>query len=311
MEPLLRHKEESPTCSFMRQRSQAVKGERGKTKSVVAPSKPLNSRLTSSIGQSQSSSLVTSKSIHTVVTGLNEPRLFYGGSFDETGKSKSLVAPSKPTNLNELPLPCESNIDGGPVAEIVVGNGHRWQDPDFSKMDAINLPIQAEEDEFSTGPISPSSQPLTEVMVVPLPHFMNVTQPGGILPFLDWPTVDHSDRFFSSEVLSEDRGAIYPPNFDASVSLLQSPSSDDTIPVQSSEANEYSAVIISALVPMKTIIAGCHPLADLYKVSFNQSTVISAVIVSLQSPKTINILFKLLKVRLDDQCLYYFNTLPQ
>ena len=42
MEPLLRHKEESPTCSFMRQRLQAVKGERGKTKSVVAPSKPLN-----------------------------------------------------------------------------------------------------------------------------------------------------------------------------------------------------------------------------------------------------------------------------
>ena len=82
MEPLLRHKEESPTCSFMRQRLQAVKGERGKTKSVVAPSKPLNSQLTSSIGQLQSSSIVTSKSIHAVVTGLNEPRLSYGGSFD-------------------------------------------------------------------------------------------------------------------------------------------------------------------------------------------------------------------------------------
>ena len=83
MEPLLRHKEESPTCSFMRQRLQAVKGERGKTKSVVAPSKPLNPRLTSSIGQLQSSSLIVSKAIHTVVTGLNEPRLSYGGSFDD------------------------------------------------------------------------------------------------------------------------------------------------------------------------------------------------------------------------------------
>ena len=83
MEPLLRHKEESPTCSFMRQRLQAVKGERGKTKSVVAPSKPLNPRLTSSIGQLQSSSLTVSKAIHTVVTGLNEPRLSYGGSFDD------------------------------------------------------------------------------------------------------------------------------------------------------------------------------------------------------------------------------------
>ena len=38
MEPLLRHKEESPTCSFMRQRLQAVKGERGKTKSVAIAS---------------------------------------------------------------------------------------------------------------------------------------------------------------------------------------------------------------------------------------------------------------------------------
>ena len=81
MEPLLRHKEESPTCSFMRQKLQAVK--KGKTKSVVAPSKPLNSRLTSSIGELQSSSLITSKAIHAVVTGLNEPRLSYGGSVDD------------------------------------------------------------------------------------------------------------------------------------------------------------------------------------------------------------------------------------
>ena len=42
MEPLLRHKEESPTCSFMRQKLRAVRGEKGKTMSVVAPSKPLN-----------------------------------------------------------------------------------------------------------------------------------------------------------------------------------------------------------------------------------------------------------------------------
>ena len=93
MEPLLRHKEESPTCSFMRQRLQAVKGERGKTKSVVAPSKPLNSRLTSSIGQLQSSSLVTSKSIHTVVTGLNEPRLSYGGSIDDRPGASLSITP--------------------------------------------------------------------------------------------------------------------------------------------------------------------------------------------------------------------------
>ena len=65
------------------QKLQAVKGGKGKTKSVVAPSKPLNSRLTSSIGQLQSSSLITLEAIHTVVTGLNEPRLFYRSSFDD------------------------------------------------------------------------------------------------------------------------------------------------------------------------------------------------------------------------------------
>ena len=91
MEPLLRHKEESPICSFMRQKLQAVK--KGKTKSVVAPSKPLNSRLTSSIGQLQPSSLVTSKAIHAVVTGLNEPRLSYGGSFDDRPGASPPIIP--------------------------------------------------------------------------------------------------------------------------------------------------------------------------------------------------------------------------
>ena len=115
MEPLLRHKEESPTCSFMRQRLQAVKGERGKTKSVVAPSKPLNSRLTSSIGQLQSSSLVTSKSIHTVVTGLNEPRLSYGGSFDDRPGASLPITPEN--------YQCEAerikSFVGWPLNEVV------------------------------------------------------------------------------------------------------------------------------------------------------------------------------------------------
>ena len=93
MEPLLRHKEESPTCSFMRQKLQAVKGEKGKIKSVVAPSKPLNARLTSSIGQLQSSSFVTSKAIHTVVTGLNESRLSYGGSYDDRRGASLPITP--------------------------------------------------------------------------------------------------------------------------------------------------------------------------------------------------------------------------
>ena len=93
MEPLLRHKEESHTCSFMRQKLRAVKREKGKTVSVVAPSKPLNARLTSSIGQLQSSSLVTSKNIHTVVTGLDESRLSYGGSFDDRRGASLPITP--------------------------------------------------------------------------------------------------------------------------------------------------------------------------------------------------------------------------
>ena len=67
MEPLLRHEEESPTCAFVRQKLR--RGKR-KTKSVFAPYKPLNARLTSSIGQLQSSSFIASKAIR---TGLNEP----------------------------------------------------------------------------------------------------------------------------------------------------------------------------------------------------------------------------------------------
>ena len=80
MDPLLRHKVESSTCSFVRQQLQVIKGEKGKVKSVVAPSKPLNPQQTASIGQLQSSTLFSSKPIHTVVTGLDEPRSSYVAS---------------------------------------------------------------------------------------------------------------------------------------------------------------------------------------------------------------------------------------
>ena len=80
MDPLLRHKEESPTCSFVRQQLQVIKGGKGKVKSVVSPSKPLNPRQTASIGQLQSLTLFNSKPIHTVVTGLDEPQSSYVAS---------------------------------------------------------------------------------------------------------------------------------------------------------------------------------------------------------------------------------------
>jgi len=59
MDPLLRHKEESPTCSFVRLQLQVIKGEKGKVKPVVAPSKPLNPQQTESIGQLHSQSSLT------------------------------------------------------------------------------------------------------------------------------------------------------------------------------------------------------------------------------------------------------------
>ena len=112
MEPLLRHKEESPTCSFMRQRLQAVKG---KTKSVVASSKPLSPRLTSSSGQLQSSSLTVSKAIHTVVTGFNEPRLSYGGSFnDHPGASLPITAENYQSEAERI-----KSFVGWPLNEAV------------------------------------------------------------------------------------------------------------------------------------------------------------------------------------------------
>jgi len=76
MDPLLRHKEESPTCSFVRQQLQVIKGEKGKNKLVVVHSKPLNPRLTKSISQLRASTSFDGKSVHTVVTGLDESRLY-------------------------------------------------------------------------------------------------------------------------------------------------------------------------------------------------------------------------------------------
>ena len=68
MDPLLRHKEESPTCSFVRQQLQVIKGEKGKVKSVVAPSV---SQPVSNIVQSHSLPNHR-KPVHVIVTGSSE-----------------------------------------------------------------------------------------------------------------------------------------------------------------------------------------------------------------------------------------------
>ena len=203
MEPLLRHKEESPT----RHKLQAIEGGKGKTKSAVAPSKPLEA------------------------TGLNERQLSY-----------------------------EYN-DGRGVSVLVVGSGYKQKEQ--RETTPVNLSIQAEHNEFSTSFASPQlRQSSTEaVQVVPLPHFMKVTRRDVMLSFPGSGTVDYSD---SVDVISEDKGAICPPDFDVpmpSPSDVQTPS----VPVQSSEAVDRSAVLINQ--PMKISFVDCDPLDDVDKVS--------------------------------------------
>jgi len=117
MDPLLRHKEESPTCSFVRQQLQMIKGEKGKIKSVVVPSKLLNPRQTASIGQLQSqfSTLFSCKPIHTVVTGLDEPQ----SSYSSRGEDYSLT--SIPITVENYSSEAERirSFVGWPLNELV------------------------------------------------------------------------------------------------------------------------------------------------------------------------------------------------
>ena len=181
----------------------------------------------------------------------------------EGGKTKSAVAPSKPleaTKLNERQLSYEHNGGHG-VSVLVVGSGYKQKER--SETTPVNLSIQAEHNEFSTSFTSPQlGQSSTEaIQVVPLPHFINVTRRDEILSFPGSGTVDYSD---SVDDISEDKGAICPPDFDVpmpSPSDVQLPS----VPVQSSEAVDRSAVLINQ--PMKTSFVDCDPLDDVDKVS--------------------------------------------
>ena len=151
------------------------------------------------------------------------------------------------------------NYDYPPVSELIVNNRYKAQ----KKLSNVyNLHVQTEQDEFSSRRTSLPSQASTEVQVVPLVHFMHVTQPG-ILSFApDWTTVDHSNQPPRLPV-PEDRGVIYPPNFDAPVPLTL----EDTLPVQSSEVIDHSAVLINMPSSIKKSIADYHPLAELHHVS--------------------------------------------
>ena len=156
----------------------------------------------------------------------------------------------------------KSKLEG---SELIVGTGYKKKG--VCEASYINLPIQADHNEFSTSFAKPLSQPPTEVQVVPLQHFMHVTQSGGdILPFPDYAMADCGDQQsqFPNGVTSEDRGVIYPPVPVSLLSATEASLSADILPLQSSEANDLSAVLINTL---KTNIIECEPLADMYKVS--------------------------------------------
>ena len=202
MEPLLRHKEESPNCHKL----QAIEGGKGE----APPSEPLEE----------------------TSTGLNEQCLSYGN-------------------------------DACGVSVLVVGTSYDLKES--SKTTAsVNLAVQADYGDFSTSfTTHPPPQPSIEAaQLVPLPHFMNVTRRSGVLPFPDSTAVDYSDQqsLFPS---FGDQGVICPPDFDVA---MPSPSDAQTpsVPVQSSEADGCSAVLINQ--PMKTAFVGCDPSADVYKV---------------------------------------------
>ena len=82
-----------------------------KNKLVVAPSKPLNPWQTASVGQLQSSTLFSSKPIHTVVIGLDEPHLV-NATHRSSGSSDDYFRPHLPITKENYSMEEDSLQDG-------------------------------------------------------------------------------------------------------------------------------------------------------------------------------------------------------
>ena len=180
-----------------------------------------------------------------------------------------VVVPSKPLEASEEQLSYEGNSSCG-VSVLVVGNGCKREGEQDNKLckitSSVNLPVQAQHGEFSTR--HPLPQPSTEeAQVVPLPHFMNVTGRSRILSFPDCTAIDYGQQSqFPNDPNFEDKGVICPPDFDVpapSPSDVQTPS----VPIQSSEAVDHSAVLINQ--PMKTSFVD-RDLADVHEVNITE-----------------------------------------
>ena len=172
----------------------------------------------------------------------------------EGGREKSVVVLSKPLEATGLNEGQSSNSDSG-VSVLVVGAEYKKKASKTTTSSVnYNLPVQAQHGGFSTRR-HPLPQPSTEdeAQLVPLPHFMNVMRRSEILSFPDSTAIDYDQQLqFPSDANFEDKGSICPPDFDVPVSSSSDDEQTPSVPVQSSEAVDHSAILINQ--PMKAFV---------------------------------------------------------
>ena len=176
------------------------------------------------------------------------------------GGKRPVAASSKPLEATEQH--CKSDDRFGASVLVVGAKGRKKS----KASDTVNLPVQTEQNKFSTAFTSDQPQSSADdVQVIPLPYFMNVTRGQGIQSFSSSSAVDQQQPVIRDDATSEERGAIYPPDFDV-------PSDVPSIPVQPSEGDDRSAIIIDVTnvsMLMKTNFVSSSPLNDTYKVTWN------------------------------------------
>ena len=152
-------------------------------------------------------------------TGMDEGRVHRTSVRDRWLAETSSITRDKcqlSTRLNNSP------------SELVVGVGahhkiYKWQ----QDQNCVNLGIKTDEEEFGTRFNRPQSQ-TTHIGATPLQYYPNIMQ-SDVLCFLE-PAVDQRSQLHYQHQLPEDKGVIYPPNFDAP--------SPVSVPVQSTLAGD-------------------------------------------------------------------------
>ena len=97
-------------------------------------------------------------------------------------------------------------LNNSPCSELVMGVHHiKWRQP----QNCINLEINVDKGEFSTKFSRPQT---SRIGGAPLQYYPKILQ-SDIFCFPE-PAVDHSSQLHYQHRDHEDRGVIYPPNFD-------------------------------------------------------------------------------------------------